>query len=79
MKLWDTQMQVLNQETKELHWVEGMRVRPFTREKAQSILDKYDYHYLVLGDEIVAEIPCKPGTYDPDWNKIIDYEVIRDN
>lgn len=79
MKLWDTQMQVLNQETKELCWVEGMRVRAFTREKARAILDKYDYHYLVFGDEIVAEIPCKPGTYDPDWDKMIDYEVIRDN
>lgn len=79
MKLWDTSMQVLNQQTKELMWVEGMRVKAFTREKAQEILDKYDYNYLVLGDEIVVEIPCKPGTYDPDWEKMIDHEVIQNN
>lgn len=72
-------MQVLNQKTKELCWVVGMTVIACSREKAQSILDKYDYHYLILEDEIVAEIPCKPGTFDPDWEKMIDYEAIRDN
>ena len=41
MKLWSTEMQVLNQQTKELHWVEGMRVKAFTKEKAQELLDKY--------------------------------------
>lgn len=79
MKIWSTEMQVLNQQTKELHWVEGMRVKAFTKEKAQELLDKYNFHYLVLGDEIVAEIPCKPGTLDPDWNKMIDYEIIQNN
>ena len=28
-------MQVLNQQTKELHWVEGMRVKAFTKEKEE--------------------------------------------
>ena len=79
MKIWSTEMQVLNQKTKELHWVEGMRVKAFTKEKAQEILDRYNYHYLVLGDEIVAEIPCKEGTFDPDWNRMIDYEIIQNN
>lgn len=79
MKIWTTEMQVLNQQTKELHWVEGMRVKAFTREKAQELLDRYNYHYLILGDEIVAEIPCKPGTLEPDWNKMIDYEIIQNN
>lgn len=79
MKRWSTEMQVLNQQTKELHWVEGMVVISPTKEMAQELLDKYNYHYLVLGDEIVYEIPCKPGTLEPDWNKMIDYEVIREN
>lgn len=79
MKRWSTEMQVINQETKEPVWVEGMAVIAFTREKAQQILDKYDYNYLVLGDEIIAEIPCKPGTFDPDWEKMIDHEAIREN
>lgn len=79
MKIWSTEMQVLNQQTKELHWVEGMKVKAFTKEKAQELLDKYDYHYLVLNDEIVAEIPCKEGTFEPDWNRMIDYEIIQNN
>ena len=54
-------------------------VKAFTKEKAQELLDKYNYHYLVLGDEIVAEIPCKPGTLEPDWNRMIDYEIIQNN
>ncbi len=77
MKLWETKMQVLNQETKQLVWVEGMRVKEATRERAQKILDKYNYHYLVLGDEIVAEIPCKPGTARPDWSRMVDYDIIN--
>lgn len=72
-------MQVLNQETKELHLVEGMRVKAPTREAAQILLDKFDYFYLVLGDEIIAEVPCKPGTLEPNWCRIIDYEVIQNN
>lgn len=79
MKLWNTMMQVVNQQTGEFHWVEGMRVKAFSRKLAQEILDKYDYHYLVLGDEIVAEIPCNPGTLDPDWSKMVDYQVINGN
>ncbi len=79
MKRWSTEMQVLNQQTKELHWVEGMVVIAPSKELAQKLLDKYDFHYLVLGDEIICGIPCKPGTLDPDWNRMIDYEVIRDN
>lgn len=79
MKRWSTEMQVLNQKTKELHWVEGMTVISHTREAAQKLLDKYNYHYLVLGDEIVCEIPCKPETLEPDWNRMIDHEAIRGN
>jgi len=79
MKLWETKMQVLNQKTQELIWVEGLRVRAYTREKAQKLLDKYNYNYLILGDEIIAEIPCKANTLDPDWNKIIDYQIIQEN
>lgn len=79
MKLWHTQMQVLNQQTKELHWVEGMRVIAPTRQKAQDLLDKYNYHYLVLVGEIIAEIPCKPGTNEPEWNRMIDYDIIQQN
>lgn len=79
MKRWSTEMQVLNQYTKALHWVEGMVVIAYTRELAQKLLDKYNYHYLVLGDEIVCEIPCKSGTLEPDWNKMVDYEAIMEN
>lgn len=79
MKIFGTKMQVINQHTKEPIWVEGMKVKSPTRESAQRLLDKCDYHYLVLGDELIAEIPCKPGTLEPDWNKMIDYEIIQNN
>lgn len=72
-------MQVLNQQTKEPHWVEGMVVIAPNKELAQKLLDKYNYHYLVLGDEILCEIPCKPGTLEADWNKMVDWEAIRNN
>ena len=59
--------------------VEFFATCQITKEKAQELLDKYNYHYLVLGDEIVAEIPCKEGTFEPDWNRMIDYEIIQNN
>lgn len=61
MGYWETKMQVVNQQAKEIFWVCGMTVKASTREAAQAILDKHDFFYLVLGDRIVAEIPCKPG------------------
>lgn len=79
MKTWITEMQVLNQETKELHWVAGMRVVAPTHKAAQEILDKYNYHYLVILGELIAEMPCMPGTQDPDFSKMVDYEVIQNN
>ena len=79
MKLWGTKMQVLNQVTKELIWVDGMRVKAFSRGKVLEILDKFDYDYLVLDNQIVSEIPCKKGTLEPDWGRMIDYETITDN
>lgn len=79
MKIWQTFMQVLNQGTKELVWVEGYRVKSPTRESAQRLLDKHDFHYLVLGDEILAEIPCIPGTDEPDWDRMIDFQSITEN
>lgn len=32
----------------------------------------------VIG-ELVAEIPCKEGTFEPDWGNMIDYETQRGN
>jgi hypothetical protein len=32
-----------------------------------------------VGDEIVAEIPCKPNSFDPDFDNMIDYEISQNN
>jgi len=29
--------------------------------------------------ELVAEVPCKEGTYEPDFPNMSDYETIRNN
>lgn len=72
-------MEVINQRTKEIHVVIGPRVIAPTREAAQELLDKYNFHYLILGDELIAEIPCIEGTHEPDWKKMVDYEAIKYN
>ena len=79
MRTYSTKMQVLNQETKELVWVGGMKVIAHSEQHAQQILDRHDYHYLALDGELIAEIPCIKGTYQPDWGGMIEYNPINEN
>ncbi|WP_312306218.1 hypothetical protein [Chryseobacterium sp.] len=79
MPFYCTQMQVVNQETKELVWVDGMRIEAPTWELAQEILDKDNYHYLKITGKLVAEIPCKKGSFEPDWKNAVDYDKLNQN
>lgn len=79
MPFFCTQMQVVNQETKELIWIDGMRIEAPNWDLAQEIIDKEDYNYLIITGQLVAEIPCKEGTCEPDWKNAIDYQKTSMN
>jgi len=48
-------------------------VRAISWELAQEWCYENRGHLVVTG-ELIAEIPCKEGTYEPDWDNMIDYE-----
>ncbi len=35
--------------------------------------------YCHVSDELIMEIPCKVGTYEPDFNSAIDYDKSQNN
>lgn len=72
-------MNVVCQETGDTLTVSGPRVKAPSRYAAQKLLDKHKFTYLWIEGELVAEIPCIPGTHEPDWNKMIDYDAIENN
>lgn len=79
MPFFCTKMEVVNQETKELVWIDGFRIEAPTRELAQEIIDNENYHYLIITGQLVKEIPCKKGSFEPDWNNAIDYDKLNQN
>jgi len=79
MPYFCTQMQVVNQKTKELVWIDGMRVEAPTLELAQEIIAKENYHYLIITGQLVKEIPCKEGSFEPDWKNAVDYDKLNQN
>ncbi|WP_123275650.1 hypothetical protein [Chryseobacterium sp. G0240] len=72
-------MQVVNQKTKDLVWIEGIRIEAPNWELAQEIIDKENYHYLKITGQLIAEIPCKEGGFEPDWKNAVDYDKLNQN
>lgn len=73
MKKWLTEFHAIKVSTGELRPFGGDHVKALTAEMAQQWCDEHKPWLKVLG-QLIAEIPCKEGTYEPDWSKKIDYE-----
>jgi hypothetical protein len=78
MKIWITQFRAPDARTGEVKTWCGENVEAPTWELAQQWCYENRGHLKVIG-ELVAEIPCKEGTYQPDIDKMIDYENIQNN
>lgn len=35
--------------------------------------------YCKVVGRLVADIPCKDGSYEPDYEKMVDYEIVKYN
>jgi len=73
MKLWVTEFRAVRISDGEIITYGGENVTALTYSMAQEWCDENKPWLKVLG-ELVAEIPCKEGTYEPDWSKMTDYE-----
>ena len=73
MKIWCTEIKALDAKTDEMKTWGGDEVEAPTFELAQKWCDENKGYLKVIG-ELIAEIPCKKNTYEPDFNNTIDYE-----
>lgn len=78
MKKWATEIKALDAKTGEMKTWCGDNVDAPTWELAQEWCDKNKGYLKVVG-ELIAEIPCKENSLEPDWEKMIDYETINQN
>ena len=78
MKTWVTEIMALEAKTDEMKKWCGDEVQAPTYELAQQWCDNNKGYLKVIG-ELVAEIPCKEGTYEPDFENMVDYENIQNN
>jgi hypothetical protein len=78
MKKWGTELKAIEANTGILKLYVGPNIDAPTKELAQQWCDQ-NQPYLKVIDELVAEIPCKEGTHEPDFSKMVDYENIQHN
>lgn len=78
MKLWCTEIRALDAMTGEMKTWGGDTIEAPTFNLAQQWCNENKGYLKVIG-ELVAEIPCKENTYEPDWKNKIDYDNIQNN
>lgn len=78
MKKWVTEIKALEAATGQMKKWCGPNVEAPTHELAQDWCDN-NMGYLKVVGELVCEIPCLPGTHDPDWENMVDYDVQQQN
>lgn len=79
MGLWATKIRAINPKDGNLVVWHGDNISAFTEKMAREILDNTGRGYMEIVGELVAEIPCKEGTIEPDFSRMIDYNAINNN
>lgn len=75
MKWFVTEIKALHPITGEMKIWGGPNVQGISAEQAQQWCNENLGYCKVVG-ELIAEIPCKEGTYEPDFKNMVDYEKI---
>lgn len=78
MKFWCTEIQALDPHTGEMKNWGGENIEAPTWALAQKWCDE-NKGYLKVTGELIAEIPCKEGTYEPDFDNMIDFDSQNNN
>jgi hypothetical protein len=79
MNLYITEIKALSPHTGELKTYCGPEVPGISFADAQNYCENNGLGYCKVVGLLIAEIPCKEGTYDPDWEKQIDYDKQKLN
>jgi hypothetical protein len=70
MKKWITEIRALDPISGEMKTYGGDNVEAPTFQMAQNWCNENKGYLKVIG-ELIAEIPCKKGTYEADFSKIV--------
>lgn len=79
MNLYVTEIQAISPTDGILKTYCGPEVPGITTQDAQEYCEKNGLGYCKVIGLLIAEIPCKPGTHEPDWSKMTDYDNERNN
>ena len=77
--IFSTYIKAISPITGELLLYSGQNIESISKECAREFCEHNGLGYLHIGDEAVCEIPCKKGTFKPDFDNEIDYENIKLN
>lgn len=79
MNLYVTTIRAISPIDGELRSYGGPNVPGISFADAQAYCENNGLGYCKVDGLLISEIPCKPGTYEPDWDKMTDYENERLN
>lgn len=74
MKYYTTKIRAIDPETGEMATWGGPNIEALSPGLARQYCDTHGLGYCEIDGELVSEIPCKPGTYEADWSKRVDYD-----
>jgi hypothetical protein len=81
MKIWLTEILAIDPNNPERGLVKwcGPDIKALTEQHAKEYCQNNGLGYCRVIGELVMEIPCKKGTYEPDFNNAVDYEQSQLN
>jgi hypothetical protein len=79
MKLFSTSITAINPITGHLTKYCGPNIPAISWKEADYYCQHNGLGYCKVDGELIAEIPCKDGTYEPDFGKTINYDNIQNN
>lgn len=79
MRMWITRIWAIDPvDNKMKSWC-GPNVPGINHDDAVQYCQQNELGYCAVLGELVAEIPCKEGTHEPDMDKMVDYDSIQNN
>jgi len=79
MKWWCTTVYAKCAESGEMKSFFGPNIQAPTLKLAHDWCQNNGLGYCRIEGELESEIPCKEGTFEPDWKKEVDYSKFNDN
>jgi hypothetical protein len=72
--IWVTEIKAIDPITEELKVYGGPHVPGLNHTMAEQYCHDNGLGYCKVLGRLISEIPCKKGTYQPDWKNSVDYE-----